>query len=93
MNPREDFRKCNIGATEQIFGKAISISRFYRRKVYRNIFVYSIQFGPRGSGHTAVWILTNPLAPNVVEHSDYVNLSLEFSLFDIAHFSPTLLLL
>ena len=42
---------------------------------------------------TAVWILTNLLAPNVVEHSDYVSLSLEFSLFDLAHFSPTLLLL
>ena len=42
---------------------------------------------------TAVWILTNLLAPNVVEHSDYVSLSLEFSLSDIAHFSPRPVLL
>jgi 2-dehydropantoate 2-reductase len=42
---------------------------------------------------TAVWILTNLLAPNVVEHSDYVSLSLEISLSDIAHFSPRSVLL
>jgi len=35
---------------------------------------------------TAVWILTNLLAPNVVEHNDYVSLSLEFCVSDIAHF-------
>ena len=41
----------------------------------------------------AVWILTNFLAPNVVEHSDYVSSSLEFPLSDIAHFSPRPVLL